>query len=70
MEPLWVVSVTEHVPFRDIVRLLTRERILRSLRNLQRALVAAGNAGAADSAWRRSTSTAARAASSAARRST
>lgn len=42
MEPLWVVTVTEHVPFRDIASLLTEDRVLRHIRHMQTVLTGIG----------------------------
>ena len=42
MEPLWVVTVTEHVPFRDIADLLTQDSVLRHIRHMQTVLTGIG----------------------------
>ena len=42
MEPLWVVTVTEHVPFRDIADLLTEDRVLRHIHHMQTVLTGIG----------------------------
>jgi 4-hydroxythreonine-4-phosphate dehydrogenase len=44
MGSLWTVAVTEHVPFRSIADLLTKERILRYIGHLQRVLQHTGTA--------------------------
>ena len=40
--PVWAVAVTEHIPFKDIAPLITRERVLRYINHLQGVLVKLG----------------------------
>lgn len=40
--PVWAVAVTEHIPFKDIAPLITRERVRRYITYLQDALVNLG----------------------------
>ena len=40
--PVWAVAVTEHIPFKDIAPLITRERVRRYITYLQDALVKLG----------------------------
>ena len=40
--PVWAVSVTEHIAFRDIVGYIKRERVLRYIQHLQRVLAGLG----------------------------
>lgn len=42
--PVWAVAVTEHIPFKDIAPLITRERVRRYIAHLQDALVKLGYA--------------------------
>ncbi len=42
--PVWTVAVTEHIPFADIVRHITRERVRRYIDHMQNALVKLGYA--------------------------
>ncbi len=42
--PVWAVAVTEHIPFKDIAPLITRERVRRTIAHLHEALVKLGYA--------------------------
>ncbi len=44
--PVWAVAVTEHIPFKDIAPLITRERVRRYIKQLQDVLVTLGLAEA------------------------
>ena len=43
--PIWTVTVTEHIPFRDIIDLVKRDRVLRTISRMDTILKAAGPAG-------------------------